>query len=452
MKSIINEKPFKSILLFALPLLIANLLTQSYNIIDLIIAGQKIGSDALGATGSTSTLIQFLSSLFWGYGVAFSTIVGEMFGAGKKKEIARVIKTIMMFIALTTAVMCGVCALGAELILTWLKVDPVIFNDAVIYFRIFMIALFLQAVSYGITSFLHGLGDSKFPMIVTSISGLANLGLNLLFVLVFKWGVPGLAWATVISSAIGAILGIFKYFKALKELDSDWKFEFNGQDLKVVSKLAIPCIIQQCSLYLSSVVVQPYINGMGSNYSAGYSVAMNINLLYNAFYHALSRSVATYASQSKGARKYSNLKKGILNGVLIQIMFVTPLMILSFIFPTQISSIFVKQGQEECVPYVVSFIYYCVPFLFFICYSNLMHSFYKAVEATKTVMISTFAFTVVRIVLTYVLPEDGKLSSVYFALAGAWIFEALLQFAFYMLGKWKSKDQIEYEQQLKISK
>lgn len=445
MKSIINEKPFKSILLFALPLLIANLLTQSYNIIDLIIAGNKIGSDALGATGCTSTLIQFLSSLFWGFGVAFSTVVGEMFGAGKKQEIARVIKTVTIFITALSAIMCLVCALLAEQILTWLRVDSLIFNDAVLYFRIFMIALFFQAASYQVLSFLHGLGDSKFPMIVTSITGLFNLGLNLLFVVQFKWGVSGLAWATVISSGIGLVLSIIKYFIVIKQLDSKPNFEFNFDDLKVVSKLAIPCIIQQCSLYLSSVVVQPYINGMGSSYSAGYSIAMNISLIYNAFYHALSRAVATYASQSKGAKKYENFKKGILNGLLIQIMFIVPLMVLSFIFPTQIASIFVKEGQEDCVPYVVTFIYYCAPFLFFICYSNLMHSFYKSVEATKTVMISTIAFTAVRILLTYTLPEDGKLSSVYFGLAGAWVFEALLQFIFYLIGKWKSKEQLEFE-------
>lgn len=445
MKDLTQGKTFKTLLLFAVPMLIAGLLSQSYNLIDLVIAGQAIGSDALSATGCTSTFIQFLSSLFWGFGVAVSTIVGQLFGKRKKDEIVTVCKTTLLFIGIVMFFLCLVCIIFARLILTLLKVDMEIFEAAKQYFQIYMIALFIQAISYQITCILQSLGNSKYPMIMTIISGFGNLLLNLLFVLVFQMGINGLAYATIVSCLISFVMGILKMISTIHELDGKMNMEFSFSELRLLSKLAVPCILQQCSLYLSSVIVQPFINDMGKEVSAGYSIAMNVNLIFNAMYHSISRAVASYTAQSKGMKKYRNYRRGIYIGFLQQFLLIMPWMILCFLFPKPVFSIFLQNHDDNCLPYALSYVTWCLPFLFFICIGNLMHSFYKSVESVKTVLVSTLLFSVSRIAFTYLLPPKDNLFSVYMGLSLSWVVEAVVLMGIYYLGWWKSKEQKEFE-------
>lgn len=448
MKDLTKGKTFKVILVFTIPLVLSGLMTQTYNLIDLIVAGKCIGSDALSATGCTTTLIQFLSSLFWGLGVSVATLSGEYYGEKNYKNIVKLIKTTFVSIFVLMFILCLTCILFATPILTLLEVDPLIFDSAKSYFQIFMVALFIQAISYQATCVIQSLGNSKFPLLITAISGLSNLVLNIIFVMVFNLGVNGLAYATVISSLIALIANMIKIKKTIIELGGNLKFEYSISTLKTTLKLAVPCILQQCSLYLSSIAVQPYINGLGKDVSAGYSIAMNINLLINAIYHSFSRAVASYVSQSKGAGKYENFAKGIKIGIVQQIMLMTPLVLICFLLPEEICGIFMKDNDIACLPYATQFITVCIPFIIFVAFGNLMHSFYKAVEATKSVLLSTFLFTVARIILTYTLPNTKYIFSVYLALSLAWVIEAIIMIIIYLLGKWKSKEQIDFEKSL----
>lgn len=445
MKDLTKGHTFNVLLKFAIPLIIAGVLSQTYNLIDLIVAGRFIGSDALSSTGCTSTFIQFLSSIFWGTGVATATICGELYGEKKKKEIVLTIKTIITTVTVVMLVISFLCIIFVDPILFFLKVDSDIFQSAKNYFMIYMAALFLQAITFEITSTLQSLGDSKFPMIIIAISSVLNIGLNLFFVLVLKMGVIGLAVATVISSAIGLLLGIIKIGRVIKQLDGNVSFEFSFKCLKKVTIVAIPCILQQCSLYLSSVIVQPFVNGLGKEVSAGYSVAMNISLLLNALYHSVSRSLASYSSQSKGAKLYNNFGKGIKYGILLQVILVAPFAIICAIIPNQICLIFSNDNGDGYLPYATQFMYLCLPFLIFACLGNLFHSFYKSVEATKTVLVSTTIFTIARVLFTYLIPNVEYIFSIYLGLSLAWLIEAIVLTVIYFTGIWKSKDQKEFE-------
>ena len=447
-----NRNIFKALLVFSLPLILSNLITQSYNLVDLIIAGKVIGTDALSATGVSSTFIQFLSSIFWGFGVALSTYTGELYGEGNYKKLIKCIKTGILFISIVMFVICGVCIIIAPQIMKWLKVDSLILESSTSYFRIFMISLFIQAINYQITAYLHSVGNAKFPMAMTLVSGVGNVLLNLLFVMVFKLGVNGLAYATIISNALSLVMGGLYSFKIIKELGGKNNIEFDSNVLGYLSKLAVPCIFQQCALYLSSIVVQPYINGMGKDYSGAFSIAMNVNLIFNAIFHSMSRATATYTSQCKGAGLHDRYTKGILTGIALQIILTAPLQIVTIIWPYQLFSIFVKDGQTQCLDYAVTYAYTLIPFMWFYFVQNLLHSFYKSVEAMKTVVITTIIFTLTRILFTFILPENGKLSSVFWGLTIAYIVEAIILSVLYFVGLWKSKEIKQYQLEHKKTK
>lgn len=452
MKDLTKGNTFKVLLIFSIPLILSGLLSQTYNLFDLMIAGKFVGDDALSAIGCSTTFIQFVSSLFWGFGVAAATITGELYGEKNYLRIVTIIKTIMALNSIVMLIVCAFSIIFAKQILVILKVDQIVFDDALTYFIIYFIALFIQSIYYQIVCVLQSLGNSRYPMLMTFGTSIVNIGLNLLFVLVFKLGVFGLALATLASSLIGFILGGIKILKTIKELGGNYKFEFDNIELKKFLVIAIPCVLQQSALYLSSVVVQPVINGLGKDVSAGYSVAMNLNLLINAVYHSVSRSVATYTSQSKGAKFYKNFSKGIHIGIILQIIFCAPIVSLIAIFPNEISSIFLNTKDSACLPYAVQFVPLCLPFIIFVAYGNLMHSFYKSIEAVKTVLFSTSIFTIARILLTYYIPNNSYIFSVYLGLSLAWVIEAIVLTIIYFSKIWKSKAQKEYELSFKKAK
>lgn len=452
MKDLTKGNTFKVLLIFSIPLILSGLLSQTYNLFDLMIAGKFVGDNALSAIGCSTTFIQFVSSLFWGFGVATATITGELYGEKNYRRIVTIIKTILTLNSIVMFIVCAFSIIYAKQILVILKVDQIVFDDALTYFITYFIALFIQSIYYQIVCVLQSLGNSRYPMLMTLGTSVVNIGLNLLFVLVFKLGVFGLALATLVSSLIGFILGGVKILKTIKELGGNYKFEFDNVELKKFLVIAIPCVLQQSALYLSSVVVQPVINGLGKDVSAGYSVAMNLNLLINAVYHSVSRSVATYTSQSKGAKLYKNFSKGIHIGIILQIIFCAPIVSLIALFPNEISSIFLNTKDSACLPYAVQFVPLCLPFIIFVAYGNLMHSFYKSIEAVKTVLFSTSIFTIARILLTYYIPNNSYIFSVYLGLSLAWVIEAIVLTVIYFSKIWKSKAQKEYELSFKKAK
>lgn len=452
MKDLTKGNTFLILFKFAIPLIIAGVVAQSYNLIDLIVAGNFIGSDALSATGCTSTLIQFLSSLFWGFGVAVSAIVGKLYGSKQYERIPVVIKTVSIFVSGLMALLCVGFIVFSRQTLVLLKVDEEIFEAANSYFRIFMVSLFIQALNYIWTCTLQSLGDSLYPMAMTLVSGLGNIGLNLLFVITFNMGINGLAYASILSCLISLIMGVIRILVYIKKLGGNYRLEFSFFELKKVSKLALPCILQQCSLYLSSVVVQPLINNMGKQVSGGYAIAMNVNTFLNAIYHNISRAVSAYVAQSKGAKQYNNYKKGVFIGIVQQLCFVIPLTIICIVFANPIFSIFMRDNDVSCLPYATQFAYICIPFLAFSALGNLMHSFYKSVGAVKSVLFSTIIFSIARIVLSYLIPNVDLINNIYWGLALAWIIEDLLLIGIYFIGIWKTNNHKLYESSLKNNK
>ncbi len=451
MKDLTKGNTFLVLLKFSIPLIIAGVIAQSYNLIDLAIAGKVIGSDALSATGSTSTLIQFLSSLFWGFGVAVSAVVGKLYGAKEYKRINTTIKTITIFVFIVMAFVCAFCMISSGMIMDLLKVDNEVKDSARSYFTIFMVALFIQSLTYIFTCILQSLGDSKYPMFMTLVSGVMNIGLNLLFVMVFKLGVNGLALATIIACLFSFIMGLFRIINVIKSMDGNLSFEFSFDELKNVSYLAIPCILQQCSLYLSSVIVQPLVNDLGKKVTAGYSIAMSYNTLVNSFYHAISRAIASYSSQSKGKKEYDNYSKGVYIGFGLQLIVVIPVLIFTIIFPNQIFMLFMKNNDTSCLIYSTKYVIFCIPFVCFCAFNNLMHSFYKSVGSVKTVLFTTTLFTISRICFSYLLTYGEVIDHVYLGLSLSWVIECISLMSIFYLGIWKNPEHKQYEKMKKLN-
>jgi putative MATE family efflux protein len=301
---------FKQIFIYAIPLMISGLLQLIYNAADVIVVGRYTGSIALAAVGSTSSLIALIVNSFLGLSVGVSVCVAQYYGAKEMESVRQVVHT-----AIGTSIVFGFITtiIGISMAKIFLKAmgtPQEVLAHSVLYMRIYLLGTLATMVFNFGSSILRAVGDTKRPLIFLTISGLINVILNLIFVIVFKMGVAGVATATVISQIISAvfiILSLMKFEGSCRLVLHDIKIYKNR--LSEIMKIGIPAGIQSIIFSISNILVQSSVNSFGQLAMAGNTAGQNLDgLIYislNSFYHA---SLA-FTGQNVGAKKYNRINK-----------------------------------------------------------------------------------------------------------------------------------------------
>ena len=201
---------YKLLLAFAIPLLIGNVFQQLYNMVDSVIVGRFVSANALGAIGTTASLQFFFFSLVGGLSVGIGIIVSQYFGANDEKNVKDTIGNATIIIIACSAIMAIAGYFAARPILILLQTDAVILEDAVAYLKVTSIGIICMGLYNGVSGILRALGDSKTPLIFLIFASILNVILDLIFVLVFNWGVVGAGVATAFSQFISAITCILE--------------------------------------------------------------------------------------------------------------------------------------------------------------------------------------------------------------------------------------------------
>ena len=312
-KSEINmtEGPFfKKIVKFSIPLIFTGLLQSFYNAADLIVVGKFEGDIALAAVGSTGSLTNLVVGLFMGLATGAGVCVAHHIGAKEQKEVSGVLHTsILLSVILGIIIAIGGFIFAPDMLHLMGNPDDVI-ELSTLYIRIIFLGMPGSLLYNYTASMLRSTGDTKHPLIFLSVSGIANVVLNLIFVAVFHMGVAGVAAATIASQYMSAIM-MMVY---LHRIDGYMHFSFGKLriDKKKVAKIlyiGLPSGLQGSLFSLSNVLIQSSINSFGSAVMSGAAAASNIEgfvyVALNAFYHAS----LTFVGQNMGAKKYVNIKK-----------------------------------------------------------------------------------------------------------------------------------------------
>ena len=219
MTSLTEGKPGKVLWLFTLPLLISSIFQQLYNIVDTIIVGQFVGEDALAAVGASYPITMIFMAIAFGCNIGCSVIISQLYGGGKTAQMKTAVSTSFIAFTVLSLLLTGLGLLIASPLMHLLDTPDNVFADSMTYLNIYLVGMafvFLYNIATGIFT---ALGDSKTPLIFLIISSVLNVGLDLLFIAVFKWGVAGAAWATVIAqgiASIGAILTLLIKLRRIK--------------------------------------------------------------------------------------------------------------------------------------------------------------------------------------------------------------------------------------------
>lgn len=295
---------------FAVPLMFSSILQLLFNAADIVVVGKFAGDESLAAVGATSSLINLLTNLFIGLSIGANVLVAKYYGAKQEEELQDTVHTAMAVSFLSGIFLTVIGIIGAPVILTWMQTPEDVLPLSVIYLRVYFAGMTAtMAYNFG-ASILRAVGDTKRPLYYLTIAGAINVMFNLLFVIVFHWGVFGVGIATVISQVISAILVVRCLMREQGGIRLDFKnLKISRNKLLQIMQVGLPAGFQGMLFSLSNVVIQSSVNSFGSTIVAGNSAAGNIEgfvyVSMNAFYQA----AISFMGQNVGAGQYKRVNR-----------------------------------------------------------------------------------------------------------------------------------------------
>ena len=306
-----NGPVLKKIWLFSLPLMLSGVLQLLFNMVDMVVVGRFVSSEALGAVGCTGSLVNLIINLFMGLSVGAGVVVAQRYGAGDGRGVSETVHTSMLF-SVIGGVVVGIIGIFVSRPLLVLMKTPAgeVLDMAYLYVFIYFCGLpAVGAYNFG-ASILRAVGDTRRPMVFLILSGLLNLVLNLIFVCVFSWGVAGVAIATVLSQCLAAFLTIRCLMRAdgcfrlyLRELG------INTAVLKKIARIGMPAGIQGALFSISNMLIQSSVNLFGPISMAGNTAASNIDGFAYIALNSFSQAAITFTGQNVGAKKIERIPR-----------------------------------------------------------------------------------------------------------------------------------------------
>lgn len=313
----LTEGPIiKSILLFAIPLFMGQLLQQFYNVVDAWVIGNFADNDAFAAVSSAGSMTFLIVGLFNGISIGGGVIISRYYGAGDKENVVKAIHTNFLLGIIASVLSTVVGLILSPYMLEWMNTPAGVLPNSLSYFRIYFAGV-STIIMYNICmSIMRALGDSIHPLYYLIISSIVNVVLDLLFVAVFRWGVAGAAVATVIAQGISVLLCIIRMRKVTDYTRLDLKkIHFYKDIMMEVIKQGLPTGIQNSVISIGNMAVQTSINSFGSYAMAGVGAYSKIEGFVFLPIMSMSMSLPTFISQNLGAKKYNRAKKGAAFGI-----------------------------------------------------------------------------------------------------------------------------------------
>ena len=431
---------WKELLLFSIPLLLGNLFQQLYNAVDSVVVGNYIGQQALAAVGSSAPVINLLVSFFMGLAVGAGVIISRYFGARNKEGLHDAVHTSMALTFAAGLIMTVVGVLLSPYILEWVGTPDDVMANSILYLRIYFLGI-LSVMVYNMGSgILRAVGDSKNPLYFLIISSITNIILDLLFVVVFKMGIAGVGWATLIAQTISAILTMILLVRTREEYQVILRhIRFHKDMLLEIVRLGLPSGLQNAVVSFSNVIVQSNINAFGSLAMAGCGSYTKIDGFAILPVMSFSMALTTFTGQNMGARKYDRVKKGARTGILMSVITIICISSLLLLLGPRVLAIF--SSDPTVIHYGLYMMKVLAPGYIFLAISHAFNGIIRGAGITTIpmiVMITCWCGLRMTWILTTV-PIFHDIGVVFLGWPITWIASALWLFLYYRKGNWMTK-------------
>ncbi len=388
-RDLTQGKPLSLILGFGVPLLFGFLFQQFYNVADTAIVGRFLGSGALAAVGSTGSVNFLVIGFVMGICNGFAIPVAQMFGAGDWRQLRRyVANSVWLCVVFSVIITAAVLIFCAD-ILTLMNTQPDTFERAYTYiFTIFagIPGYFLYNMCAGI---LRSLGDSKTPVSWLVVSSVVNIILDIVFIVSFDMDVFGAALATVIAqfvSGFGCLFKLLRGYGILRFEKGEWAV--SGTHIKLLCAMGLPMGLQYSITAIGSVVLQTAVNGLGTTYVAAITAANKLSMFMCCPFDAMGSTMATYAGQNVGARKWDRLNKGIGACIILGAVYSVIAFVILLFAGESLTMLFLDEEGRSLLPLVKEYLTVLSAFYFPLALVNIIRFFIQGMGFSP---IATFA-------------------------------------------------------------
>ncbi|WP_099468003.1 MATE family efflux transporter [Konateibacter massiliensis] len=440
-KNMNEGNPAKLILSFAGPMVLGNIFQQFYNLIDAIVVGRFVGANALAAVGSSGSTNFLLISLMMGLTNGASIIIAQYFGHEDLKTMRKAIVSLIHIILIVGVITSIVGVAASRSILTFLHTPEVIIEDAVLFMRIFFAGVLAMAIYNMCSAVLRSIGDSKTPLFSLIFASLVNVALDLLFVVVFHWGVAGVAVATLIAQICSAVFCIFIIVKKhpILHIQKD-EIQWHGDLVKKIAQLGVPTALQSSLIAIGNMSVQSLVNSCGEITMAAYTAASKIDSIAIQPIVSVGTAMSIFTGQNIGGGNIDRIKKALKQ--VLAIMVTGCIVVAGFIviFRVQLLSLFLdKEEAYEAILIGSEYLQIvCVAYII----AGIMQTFLNVIRGAGDVNASMAAGLVelsTRVSLSYLLIHYLGSTGLWLAIPLSWGSACTVTVIRYLSGKWKAK-------------
>lgn len=415
-------EPARLLVLFAIPMLIGGIFQLMYNMTDTLVVGRFASVDALaaiGATGSTTSLIMMLGQ---GLTNAVSVVISQAEGAGRQDRMKSCVAH-AVYLVLAGSLVLGLASFfGARPFLTLLGTPENIIDDAVSYVQITG-GLSIALTAYnGVAAVLRAIGDSKTPLYFLILCSLLNVVLDLVFVIAFHGGVPGVAIATVISQAVSVVLCVFYMVRRYPRLRPDAaSFRFDGKIIREYLTIGLPMCFQSGVLCVGMFVITAVINSFGSDIVAAYTIGGKVEQLATLSFSNLAFSFSVYAGQNYGARLYRRIGEGLKKGLLIIVGLTILSSAVMLLFARPLAQIFLEEDVAAVLDGAVDMIRTEACFFWALGIIWAVNSTLRGMGLVRIALVSSIVELVCKIGISVTLSQVIGSAGIWIAAPSGWV-------------------------------
>ena len=430
--------PAKILWKFTMPMLLSMVFQQLYNIADSVVAGKFAGVDALAAVGASYPITMIFLAVASGSNIGCSVMISQLFGAKEYGRMKTAISTSLISAMSLSLLLTLVGFLTGKPLLRLLNTPGNILADAELYLNIYiggLAFLFLYNICTGIFT---ALGDSKTPLYFLIGSSVANIIMDLIFVICFHMGVGGVAWATFLCQGVASILAFLALLRRLRTFEETEYRRFSGRMLLNISLIAIPSILQQSFISVGNLFVQGLVNSYGSDVLAGYSAAIKLNTFATMGISTLGNGLSSYTAQNIGGGKQERVKEGYKASMLMMLCVVIPFTLVYLLFGPQMMNLFLdRDAGVQAIAAGTMFLRIVSPFYLVVAVKMMADGVLRGSGAMVAFAVTTFTDLILRVILAFVLSPIFQTDGIWMSWPIGWLISAALSLVFYLSGFWK---------------
>ena len=436
---LITEKPWKALLLFAMPMIIGNLFQQFYTMVDSIVVGRFVSENALAAVGASYALTTVFISIAIGGGVGASVITSRYFGARDYRKMMLSISTALTVFLATSVVLGGVGLLLGRQIMIALNTPVDVLGDATVYLNIYFLGLPFLFMYNILSAMFNALGRSQIPLYLLIFSSLFNIVLDVFFVKELAMGVSGVAWATLIAQGISAVLSFMILLRELRGYRVAEKLPlFDKVEFSLMARVALPSILQQSTISIGMMLVQSVVNSFGAQVLAGFSATMRVESICIVPMSAMGNVMSSYTAQNIGAGKMDRVRQGYRTGYGIVAAFAVILCLVVELTCDPLVLLFLGEDASAAAYQTgVGYLRFIGWFFAFIGIKMITDGLLRGAGDMPMFTMANMVNLGIRVFASMLFAPRFGVEVVWIVVPIGWIANYLISFAEYRTGKWE---------------